>query len=701
MQWAVLSYAFAVGMAATVNPCGAAMLPAYLTWFTRSEADRPAPAAVRVTRAVGAGLATTLGFVAVFAAVGALVRAGFGAVMGATPYAGIAVGVVLVAVGALTAAGRHVRLRLPGSGRSLAGSGRGPWAMAGFGVSYALASLGCTLPVFLAGVAGAFTRAGFGAGLGAFVAYGLGMGSVLTALAVAVALAPRARLRRVRALGAHLERPAGVLLAVVGAYLVYYWVADLLGGQSASGPIGALDAVAGRVAQGFAAAGPLLGVGLTGAVVAAVGAARLVAVTRRRRSRGPSEGGFGTALEVPAGPVPAGQVALGARRHRRARRAAPFVVAGVVAAILEALVAGGLFGWGGTSSATAGTATASSAGVDPAIQKLLGFDWLSGSAQRPPPFTLRDQHGQPESLSSFRGKAVILTFNDNHCQELCPLYAGDVRAAVADLGPLAQRVAFVAVNVNPFFPSVASDVAFDRAHGLSKVPEWHYLTGPLRTLEKVWRAYGEQPITGPDDSVAHDPTIEFIGPSGTLRGLGSYGPSSADATRLGYALATVAQSLLGVHTQLAAHTLSPPPPSPAAHAPAFTLTALGSSAGKISLRALRGHLVVLNFFASWCSACQAEAAGLASVEGQLPATVRMVGVDVSDTRSSADAFVGRYHLPYPIGFDAAGDVAAAYGVSGLPTTVFVSPTGRVLARHIGGISSSTLTHEVGRLLGHH
>lgn len=110
---------------------------------------------------------------------------------------------------------------------------------------------------------------------------------------------------------------------------------------------------------------------------------------------------------------------------------------------------------------------------------------------------------------------------------------------------------------------------------------------------------------------------------------------------------------------------------------------------------------MLNFFASWCSACQAEAAGLASAAGQLSPTVRMVGVDVSDTRSSADAFMSRYHLPYLIAFDAAGDVAAAYGVSGLPTTVFVSPGGRILDRHIGPISSSGLANEVGRLLAHH
>ena len=271
---------------------------------------------------------------------------------------------------------------------------------------------------------------------------------------------------------------------------------------------------------------------------------------------------------------------------------------------------------------------------------------------------------------------------------------------MADLGPLARRVAFVGINVNPFYPSVAADVAFDRAHGLSALPEWHFLTGPLPKLKAVWHAYGAQPITGPDNSVSHASELEFVGPSGKLQGLGSYDASSGDATRWGYALATVAEDLLGVHAQVAAHTLSPAPSAPATAAPSFSLPGLGAAAAtKVSLEGLQGRLVVLNFFASWCSACQSEAAGLASVAQHLPAKVALVGVDINDARSSASAFIDRYHLGYPVGFDAQGDVAAAYGVSGLPTTVFVSPSGRVVGRHVGAVSPAALTHQITQLLG--
>lgn len=248
MSWAVVSYAFVVGMAATVNPCGAAMLPAYLTWFTASGSRSSAP--TRVLRAAGTGLGVTAGFVVVFGTVGAVVTAGTGAVMSATPYIGITVGVGLVVVGCLSAAGKHVGIGLPGTSRALGGSGRSPRAMVGFGISYGLASLGCALPLFLAGVTFEFTRGGFAAGIASFLAYAVGMGVVLTALAVIVALAPHVRLRRLRAASGSLQRAGGALLVVVGAYIIYYWVVGgILADPAGSGLINAVDSLASQASS--------------------------------------------------------------------------------------------------------------------------------------------------------------------------------------------------------------------------------------------------------------------------------------------------------------------------------------------------------------------------------------------------------------------------------------------------------------------
>jgi peroxiredoxin len=73
---------------------------------------------------------------------------------------------------------------------------------------------------------------------------------------------------------------------------------------------------------------------------------------------------------------------------------------------------------------------------------------------------------------------------------------------------------------------------------------------------------------------------------------------------------------------------------------------------------------------------------------------------VNDSRSSARAFIDRYDLAFPVAFDALGDVAVAYGVSGLPMTVLVSPSGRIVARHVGAISPSALVGQLHRLRAH-
>jgi cytochrome oxidase Cu insertion factor (SCO1/SenC/PrrC family)/cytochrome c biogenesis protein CcdA len=708
VSWTVLSYAFVLGMVATVNPCGFALLPVYLTALPGPARAEPGGSLSRVPRAVAAGLVATVGFLAVFGIVGALVSAGISVVMDWVPEIGIAVGVALVVVGGLTAAGRHLSVRLPGATRRL-GSGRGLPSMVGFGVSYAAASLGCTLPVFLAGVAGVFTRGGVGAGLGAFVAFALGMGAVLTALAVVYALVPGRRLGLLRALGGRLERPVGVLLIVVGCYLVYYWASDLAGGQGTGGLTGTADRVDAVVTSALSSAGPLLG-GVLVALVLGI----LVAVRVRRHgarcvasrqsvvsqvSGAPPGGTSACCVPSPSVGAPSTEApsctGRGRDKNRPSRirwawRVGPGVLAALVGSVV--LVAHGV---------AAPSSGAANPTQNPALVRLMSLDPLDAqSTFRAPGFTLTDQRGKPLSLSSLRGKSVVLVFFDNHCHELCPLFSEDVRAAAADLGPLARRVAFVAVNVNPFYPQVRYDIAFNRRVGLDKVRDWYFLTGPLPALDAVWRAYGAQPTVGPDKSVTHTSIIEFIDPQGKVRALGNYGPSSADSTRWGYGLAMMAEDLLGVHQPLAAQTPTAPPVAAPGTAPVFSLPALNTGdKTTVSLEALRGHPVVLNFFATWCSACQAEAAGLGAEAHQLAGKAELVGIDVDGSASQVEGFVRHYGIGYPIGVDASGSVAAAYGVTGLPTTVFVSASGRELGRHIGAISPRELAAEVDQMGG--
>lgn len=227
--WLPLGYAFGAGMVSTVNPCGFAMLPAYLALYlgAREAGFSRRPAARRALRALLVALSASAGFVVLFAGVGAVVAAGGRFVIRAMPWVAVAIGGGLVALGLFMLAGRRL------SAGSLArlggrlGAARLP-GVAGyflFGAAFAAASLSCTLPIFLMVVGSALASAGFLAGLGQFVAYGLGMGLVLTALTLAIALLKEGLVvggvRRVLPVA---ERAAAGLVLLSGGYILYYWL---------------------------------------------------------------------------------------------------------------------------------------------------------------------------------------------------------------------------------------------------------------------------------------------------------------------------------------------------------------------------------------------------------------------------------------------------------------------------------------------
>ena len=217
---APLALAFGSGMVATVNPCGFALLPAYLSFFLG--VDDPSPdARASVPRALAVGATVTLGFVAVFGLVGALVSHASSAIEEWLPYIDLALGVGLVVLGVAMLAGFQVTLSLPHLARG--GNDRSLPSMFLFGVSYALASLSCTLPVFLGpAVAGTFTSSNVTSGLAVFGAYALGMGLVLVVLTVALALARQSIVGRMRSALRYVNRVSGALLVLAGAYVTWY-----------------------------------------------------------------------------------------------------------------------------------------------------------------------------------------------------------------------------------------------------------------------------------------------------------------------------------------------------------------------------------------------------------------------------------------------------------------------------------------------
>ena len=233
MSTALLSLALAAGMLAAVNPCGFALLPAYLSMLVVGD-DSPTR-----SRAVGRALyltaAMTLGFAGVFAVFGLAVAPVASGVQQYLPWFTVFLGATLVVLGGWLAAGRSVRMpqlrRRSSTARPLT---RSFWSMTGFGAGYATASLTCTIAPFLAVVVAGFRSDSVLVGLGLFLAYAAGMGLVVGAVAVAVALAQHSLVRGMRRSGAWVPRFSGVLLLVAGAYVAYYgsWEIRVLRGAS-------------------------------------------------------------------------------------------------------------------------------------------------------------------------------------------------------------------------------------------------------------------------------------------------------------------------------------------------------------------------------------------------------------------------------------------------------------------------------------
>ncbi len=155
--------------------------------------------------------------------------------------------------------------------------------------------------------------------------------------------------------------------------------------------------------------------------------------------------------------------------------------------------------------------------ADPIIAQALAG--ASGPMNEPAPgFTLTSQDGHQVSLSSLRGKVVLLTFLDPVCTTDCPIIAQELRAADAMLGAKAGGTELVAVVANPTYTSTAFTAAFTRQEGLSQVPNWLYLTGPLSQLVPVWRQYGIEVQNLPAGAMsAHNDLAFVISATGRLR----------------------------------------------------------------------------------------------------------------------------------------------------------------------------------------
>ena len=286
MDTGLLALALVAGAVAAFNPCGFALLPAYLSVLvagTPDESENVRATRAAALRAIRFAVGMTIGFVAVFGLFGAVVTPLALSIERYLPYVTVVIGVTLIGLGVWLLLGHSLAIR------GLAGRGTGPtqrWgSQIGYGVTFALASLSCTIAPFLAVTSTALGAASWVNAMGAFVAYGLGMGTVVLVLALAVATSSAGVAAKMRRAGPLITRLSGVLLVIAGAYVTWYGWFEIrvLAGASVDDPIVSAGLeIQGKVTQWVSGlgAGPILLLAGSLAVIVSI-----VVVSARRRSR--------------------------------------------------------------------------------------------------------------------------------------------------------------------------------------------------------------------------------------------------------------------------------------------------------------------------------------------------------------------------------------------------------------------------------
>lgn len=219
-----LSTSFAAGLVAAVNPCGFVLLPTYLMFFL-GLSGRPGDQRATVRRALTVGGAVSAGFLAVFLLVGTVSRLFTDWLTNNAKYMSLVVGVAFVVLGIAMLFGYRLPFTTPKL--DVGQRDRTVWSMFVFGIAYAIASIGCTLPLFSAVVLGTISTDGFAKGIAAIVLYGVAMGMLVTALTVTLALAQEGLLTVLRSGMRYVELVSAVVILLAGLYLTWYWYNDI------------------------------------------------------------------------------------------------------------------------------------------------------------------------------------------------------------------------------------------------------------------------------------------------------------------------------------------------------------------------------------------------------------------------------------------------------------------------------------------
>ncbi len=290
---APLLLAVTAGMLAAVNPCGFALLPAYLSVLVAGDRSRPGSpraTAAAVGRALRCTAALTTGYVVVFGAFGVLLTPIAGWLQPRLPWLTVVLGLVLALLGGWLLAGRQ--LPAPGAGVRAPRLTGSAGSMVLFGMAYAVASLGCAAGPFLAIVVSSLRAGTPVRALALFLLYAAGMGLVIAVTALAVALVRVSAVNRLRRAAAAVPRVGGAVLVVAGCYVAYYGRYELrIGRNPGTSGHDPVIVVASDIQHRLAGAVGGLGAGRLAVVLAVLLLVGIVAGGRARRVRARAGGG--------------------------------------------------------------------------------------------------------------------------------------------------------------------------------------------------------------------------------------------------------------------------------------------------------------------------------------------------------------------------------------------------------------------------
>jgi cytochrome oxidase Cu insertion factor (SCO1/SenC/PrrC family) len=308
-----------------------------------------------------------------------------------------------------------------------------------------------------------------------------------------------------------------------------------------------------------------------------------------------------------------------------------------------------------------------------------------------PDFRLVNQFGQAMSLSQFRGKVILLGFEDSECTTVCPLTTQGMALAKELLGKAGSSVQLLGVDANSGATAVSDVLAYSQAHGM--VNQWDFLTGPVAQLRRVWAAY-HIAVQIDRGQIDHTPALFVIDQQGRLQKVYLTQMAYSSVGQAAQVIAEGVSALLPSHPKLASlqslAAIAPQDPTAQVTLPAF-------GGGPVTLGPGKPRLVV--FFATWLSETSNFKSEMTALDSYAKAASArhlppLTAVDEMVTEPSAAAVTAALHglgtQDYPIGIDETGRLADGYGVQDQPWLVLVNSEGKITWSHDGWLTAPAL-----------